>query len=644
VTFAQLALANVRGSWMRYAAFFLSSTFSVVLFYLYAQFVFHPDLTGGYLYGGDTTRLVLAVCMVLIVMFAFFFVLYSSGAFLRARNQEFGLLTLMGTTRTQLRRLIWLENTFLSLASIAVGLAVGVLLSRLFLLAVARVLLLEEPMPFAIVPQAVLLTTAGFFLLFQLVTLASSFSVGRRQVIDLLRAARKPRVTPRSSALLAVVGFVLVLAGYVLALGAQDSQAVVVAFLPTVAMVVVGTYLLFSQCSLYVLKRLQRPGTGYLSGTRMLVVSQLVFRMRDNARLLATIATLSAVVLSAAGTFYIITSQLAKDTDVRYPQPLALLEPSGSELGRLRASTVDQILAGNGVTPTLRVQIEVREVDAVLDGRADRVVLVSRTAFDQLALATVPATTYDAGPAGTPDTVAASPLVPRRLTFEAGQALLSADLSDAGILAEPVTAPISQIPVLWGDWYAVSNAEFASLPDDGAEPVATLTIYDWPGSGRLASAQMQLGAQLTDAIPSGYDHLVADRNGMDTMLRQTLGLSMFAGVFVSLLFFIGAGSLIYFKLFTELPDDRRLFTRLGRIGITRGESDRVVTAQIALVFLLPFAVGGVHAFVALNALGTTLGVNVVAYSFIVVGLFAVVQLAFMALTRWTYLRALLPAR
>src|SRR5690606_8933171 len=157
--------------------------------------------------------------------------------------------------------------------------------------------------------------------------------------------------------------------------------------------------------------------------------------------------------------------------------------------------------------------------------------------------------------------------------------------------------------------------------------------------GRLTSAQMQLGGQLTDAIPSGNDHLVADRNGMDTMLRQTLGLSMFAGVFVSLLFFIGAGSLIYFKLFTELPDDRRLFTRLGRIGITRGESDRVVTAQIALVFLLPFAVGGVHAFVALNALGTTLGVNVVGYSFIVVGLFAAVQLAFMGLTRWTYLRA-----
>src|SRR5690606_41034131 len=139
-----------------------------------------------------------------------------------------------------------------------------------------------------------------------------------------------------------------------------------------------------------------------------------------------------------------------------------------------------------------------------------------------------------------------------------------------------------------------------------------------------------------EAIPPDFDHLVADRLGMSTSVRQTLGLSMFAGVFVSLLFFIGAGSLIYFKLFTELPDDRRLFTRLRRIGITRGETNRTITAQIALVFLLPFAIGGVHALVALNALGTILFVNVLGYSLVVVGLFGAVQLAFFALTRWTY--------
>lgn len=627
MTFAQLALANVRGSWMRYAAFFLSSTFSVLLFYLYAQFVFHPDLATGQLYGGDMTRTVLAVCMVLVALFAFLFVLYSAGAFLRARNQEFGLLTLMGTTRGQLRRLIWLENTFLSLAAIAAGMVLGVLLSRLFLLAIARVLAIDEALRFTVVPQAVLLTGAGFFLLFQFVTLASSAMVGRRQVIELLRAARTPSEPPRSSPVLAVLGLLLVAAGYTLALRAQTSAEVALAFLPTVGMVVVGTYLLFSQVSLAVLKRLQRPGSGYLSGTRMLVVSQLAFRMRDNARLLATIATLSAVVLAAAGSFYSVTQQLAKDTDLRFPQPFVLFEPTEGD-GHLSAATVDRILDEHGVTPTLRERLEVRGVTAVIGGVETPILLVARGQVDALPAPTAPQLAVDTEP--------------KTLRFVDGVAHLEAGVGTAGITVEPVAQPVSQIPILWNDWYAVPDTEFAMLPAGDALTSGSITAYDWPGSDGRTAAASRLGADLTGAVPPEYDHLVADRFWFSGMIRQTLGLSMFAGVFVSLLFFIGAGSLIYFKLFTELPDDRRLFTRLRRIGITRRESDRVVTDQIALVFLLPFAVGGVHALVALNTLGTTLGVNVVGYSLVVIGLFAAVQLAFMGLTRWTYLRALLP--
>ena len=643
MTFAQLALANVRGSLTRYAAFVLSSTFSVLLFYLYAQFVFHPDLASGYLYGGSTTRSVLTVCMVLVVVFAFFFVLYSSGAFLRARNQEFGLLTLMGTTRRQLRRLIWLENTILSLASIAAGIGLGILLSRLFLMAIARVLLLEEPLRFSVVPQALLLTAGGFFLLFQFVTLASSLFVGRRRIIDLLGEARKPRLTPRSSVALALLGLMLVAGGYGVAIWAEAAMVVVV-FVPVVAVVVVGTYLLFTHGSLFVLKRLQRPEAGYLSGTRMLVVSQLVFRLRDNARLLATIAALSAVVLSAAGSFYVITRTIASESELRFPQPLAVFEPSAGR-GHLTAPEALTLLEQHGVEPELHASIDIRQYDAnTVGGGSEPVVLVPRSSYDALVAAVaesggrIPSAPRD--PFAAPGTPEAEVSRPRRLLVEEAGVTFAREGSGSGILAEPVDSPVSQVPALWADWYAVPDADFAALPASSATSSGTVTIFDWPGSQRLTEASMALGNAIQEAATPEFDHLVANRLGMATMTRQTLGLSMFAGVFVSLLFFIGAGSLIYFKLFTELPDDRRLFTRLRRIGITRGETGRTVTAQIALVFLLPFAVGGVHALVALNSLGTMLLVNVVGYSLVVIALFGLVQLVFFALTRWTYLRAL----
>ncbi len=647
MTFAQLALSNLRGSWLRYAAFLLSSTFSVALFFVYAQFLYHPGVASGYLYGGPTTRTVLAVCLVLIAVFAFFFVLYSSGAFLRARNKEFGLLTLMGTTRAQLRRLIWLENTFLSLAAIAAGLALGLLFSRLFLMAIARVLLIDEPISFALVPRAVLLTAGGFLALFQLVTLAGSVAVGRRTVLEMLKEASKPRSKPRANAWLALVGFLLVVGGYGVATAVQGA-AVALAFVPVVTVVVLGTYLAFTQGSVFVMRRLARS-PAYLRGTRMLVVSQLVFRLADNARLLANIASLSAVVLAAAGTFYIASRQFFAAVDGQLPHALTLVE-TGDGRPQLTRDEVDELLLAHGVSATVAASLPVTAALAAVpgEGRQAWVVLAAESAY----LAWVNALEAPGGfsetawlaplegpGAGGTGTADASPGAAPGV--EPSLELLAAPAPGA-VAARRVTPPTAVPPFLSETWYVV---------DDDAWRLAsarlgrlTLAVYDWPGADRSTA----LGSAVSSAVPPGGTALVADKHAAFVTVRQTLGLSMFAGLFVSVLFFIGAGSLIYFKLFTELPDDRRLFTRLKRVGITRREAGAVVSRQVALVFLLPFAVGGVHALFALNALGALIGTTgaaraaVIGYALAVVGLFGAVQLAFFLLTRWTYLRALLP--
>lgn len=625
MTFRQLALSNIRGSALRYAAFFLSSVFSVMLFFVYAQFILHPDVASGYIYGGETTRMVLTVCLVLVAVFAFFFVLYSSGAFLRARNREFGLLTLMGTTRGQLRRLIWLENTFLSLAAILVGIGLGLLFSRLFLMGISRVLGLDEPIRFALVPTALLLTAVSFFLLFQLVTLVNGLRVGRRTVVELMKAARKPRATPRASSWLALLGALLVVGGYAVALSVEGS-GVVLAFMPVVAAVVLGTHLLFAHGSVKFLQLMRRAEARYLQGTRMLVVSQLLFRVRDNARLFATIATLSAVVLASAGTFYITSQQLAQVTAETFPQQLTFLERPGAARGPVAPAAVDQIFERHAVEPTLREAIPIHELRYHRAGEAEEsgwLVLAGERRFSELA-ASLGFEPTPSGPATT-------------LVYGDGAALLGAQ---GGLEITPVE-PSMSVPggVRW-NWYTLDDEALAALPTADREYApATLWIYDWPPArmnGRLQADLMQLAEQ-----GSGLE--VAGRFVVDRIMREGLGLSLFAGVFVSLLFFIGAGSLIYFKLFTELEGDRRLFEQLRRLGITPGETSRTVTAQIAAIFLLPFALGGLHALVALDALGALLMADVVRYSLIVIGLFAAVQFAFFLLTRWTYLRALRPA-
>lgn len=636
MTFRQLALSNIRGSALRYAAFFLSSTFSVTLFFVYAQFIMHPDVAGGYIYGGDATRIVLTVCEVLVAVFAFFFVLYSSGAFLRARNQEFGLLSLMGTTRGQLRRLIWLENSILSVGAIALGIGLGLLLSRLFLLGISRVLGLDEPIRFLFVPNAILLTAVSFFALFQLVTLVGGLRIGRQEVVELMRAARKPRTVPRASPLLAVLGAALVVAGYVVAMQVEGA-GVVLAFMPVVAIVVLGTFLLFTHGSVLVLRLLRSAKTSYLRGTRMLVVSQLVFRVRDNARLLATIATLSAVVLAAAGSFYVFNRGFEQGLEGMYQQELAFIERSDGRPS-LGPSVVDGVLVRNEVAPTVRVSVRIHELrfrDQPAEVGDGWLVLVGASDYAALAQAAGFAAGFAAETAAGTAAQAAAP-APTSLRLSDGVAVLGG----GGIAVSRVAPPVTMPPSLQGPWYVIDDPALADLPTGGREYApAKFWLYDWPES----AATRRLESELQEAVLAAAPRQDVDARFLGVrQIRQTLGLSMFAGVFVSLLFFIGAGSLIYFKLFTELGEDRRLHGRLRRIGVTPGESAKVVTAQIAVIYLLPFALGAVHAAFALDALGSLLQQDVTRYSLVVIGLFAAVQGAFFLLTRWTYLRALRP--
>ncbi len=208
-------------------------------------------------------------------------------------------------------------------------------------------------------------------------------------------------------------------------------------------------------------------------------------------------------------------------------------------------------------------------------------------------------------------------------------------LGDETIPATPIDIRLTMVPIAGLDWFVVPDEVWAELPGEQY----SADFYDWPDAGRnaLISADIEelLGAD-------GLFRYTSDRYSQYQSMMQLLSLSMFAGLFVSLLFFIGSGSLIYFKLFTELPDDARMFGRLRRIGVTTRETRKIVTTQIAIVFLLPFAAGSIHALVALDALGTLLMTDVTGYSLIVIGLFAVVQFGFFLLTRWTYLRALIP--
>src|SRR5690606_7681656 len=90
----------------------------------------------------------------------------------------------------------------------------GLLFLKLFFMAISAMLRLPEELPFYAGAPVWIQTIAIFGSFFLIVSLASLRGAFRQNVVELIRAQRKPKAVPAFSPMKALVGLVLVVAGY----------------------------------------------------------------------------------------------------------------------------------------------------------------------------------------------------------------------------------------------------------------------------------------------------------------------------------------------------------------------------------------------------------------------------------------------
>src|SRR5699024_5557232 len=94
---------------------------------------------------------------------------------------------------------------------------------------------------------------------------------------------------------------------------------VVFALLPVSILVITGTYLLFTQLSVFVIRKLKNNEKLFWRKTNMLLFSDLSYRMKDNARAFFMVAIISTVAFSAIGTLVGLNSYLTSGLKAAHP-------------------------------------------------------------------------------------------------------------------------------------------------------------------------------------------------------------------------------------------------------------------------------------------------------------------------------------
>ncbi|MGF9915592.1 ABC transporter permease [Paenibacillus ehimensis] len=635
MNFRQLALKNIQGNWHRYVAFFLSSAFSVMVFYMFGSFIYHPDVVNGHIIAASLVKQGLAACQVLIVVFSFFFVLYASFAFLKTRKKEFGLLTLFGMTRSQICRLMFYEQMMIGLLSIGVGIGAGMLFSKLFFLAIGRLLQTDSPIRFAVPPQALLQTVVGFLALFLAMTLFAMLSVGRSQIIALLRAAKQPKKPPVASPWLTALAVFCLGSGYYLAF--TTSKLIMVLMLPIIFLTVLGTYFLFTQASVAIIRRLQSMTGLYYNRTNLIAISQLAFKIKDNARTLFVVSVLSAVILTASGTLYVYYKNADNQLVEQFPNTISFTEQG---LGASKGIDPDKIkaaLAAEGAS--LKKEVKITGVQVPLKLHGSRVsdttaLLISEADYNRAAEGIEYAAPLQIRPG---HAVFSYP-------YRMGDVVLMEKGSQRTVQLNGQTWPLEMDGQVTGGvinlldeaigLLVVNDGEYASMmgkvPDDRKIVYYGFELDRWQD-------HLDTVAKVKKSVPEEQRKQLFTRTSVYASSKQSSSLTLLIGLFVSFLFFVASASMLYFKLFTELQEDDHQYRALMRIGMSVPEIRRIINVQIGLLFLLPVVVGAAHAAFAYKTLANLLSINVWSYGTLVISIFAVLQFGYFLLTRRAYM-------
>ncbi|MGQ3378755.1 FtsX-like permease family protein [Priestia endophytica] len=626
MTFQQFAYKNVIRNKRTYGAYFLSSAFSVMIFFMYALFIFNPHIKTSLVVGVAVQAMTISEYIMYI--FSFFFVLYSVSTFLKTRKREFGILIMHGMSKQQLYQLVFLENMLIGIFAIITGMVCGLLFEKLFLLLGARLLGISE-IPFYLSWKAVSLTSLSFLCLFAVVSIFTLFTLRENKLIDLFQAVQKPKREPKASVLLSLLCALLLFSSYFLAFTTKGGD-IVIRMLPVIIMTIVGTYFFYTQMSIFILKLLQKKRTIFLQKTNIVTIANLAYRLKDNARMFFLVTIVSTVSFCAIGAFSSF-NVLNKEVEKSYPVAVNYISKKNNTLEEKHVQAIEDGLQQNNVSYSKMI-FPIRYVKTT---EGEEVLYVSFSQYQKFLKETGKTETIR------PLKNGEAYLLPTTLWDEKQFTAQTYSLmgENRGSLSIKDVASHIMLPntLLSSRGVIVSDELYEKL-----SPSNTETYVGW--NTESFSKTNGIGATISrTGLVSSSDNKSYTLAVGGTVLasqKQVFNTMFFVALLVGAVFFIASGSFLYFRLYADLEYDIRQYNTIARIGLTDQELHTIVTKQLLLLFFVPFMLAVSHSLFAFKALQSLFSISIAHNMSLVLLSFLAAQIAYFLLVRTRYLKIL----
>ncbi len=630
MTLFNLVKKNVIGNFKNYLLYFLSILFSVVIYYTFVSLQYSKDIQTN-VESSDVLRSIFTQASIILILFVAVFIWYSNSFFTRKRKKEIGLYSLIGVRKKTIGKMLFYENLLMGIIAIGVGIFLGTLLSKFFSMLLLKLMgiVVDVGMTFSI--KAIMNTIIIFLLIILFTSFQGYRLIYRFQLIDLFKAEKVGEQAPKASIFATACGTGLLAFSYWLLLGpATSSEARYMINLTLITIsLIFGTYLFFRSVTVYLLQLLQKNNSHYYKGMNLISITQLLYRIKGNARTLSIIAILSAITISVLSTAY--TNYYLYQKNVNKSVPFSYQYLLQGDSFNQRISKVIEDDQKHPILTQLDIPIIQLKTKFKAPGNylTDPTRIISETTFNEVSISlnrdeNIKLSNKEAAiikPMYAATEHSASDYKGKMIHLnlpEGKMNLIFVAMKEGRILR-------------WNypDFYVIVSDQTFDQLSKQVKPLIykVYKVKDEKNTKETSKKLLKLeGAKEAQVITIYKEY----KNGL-----QSAGMDLFLMGFIGLVFLAATGSIIYFKQLTEAYSDQARYKILRKIGVSKRQISRSIIKQTLFIFGLPLIVGIGHSLVILRALGTLYGStdnNIIIPIFTTIIAYVIIYLGYFALT------------
>jgi len=648
-TLNQLVLRSMRKNLKSYYLYIFALVFSVSLYYSFVTLQYNPTIVNEI--GTGRSSAVLKAASYLLLFIVIFFVLYANKLFMNRRSKEIGLYQLVGMSKSLVARLIAIENIILWFSAIVIGVLVGLLTSRIFVMILLKIVEKDAFVELSFSLEALMMTVVVFSVLLLIVILQTAIRIKRVTLLALITttAVADERVKKFNAfqMFLGFVGLISIGYGYYLSTTLLDfnltANVLLFKMVSVLALTVGGTYFVFRFSVALILNLVRKSKKGLMSIQDVLSLSTIMHRMKANAMSLTTITVLSATTLAILTLTYISYYSADSVAKQAVPYDYIMYEDTGFEL----VEEFDK----EGIEYT-RYDVDILAVPSDVRPLLVKDAALNKTISTELGVQVV-------------SLKAIQDKLPNIQLQEGEGYILGYDSLSAENIRIEAQKPIQfntstgkeEIFIkeviedrLIPDYHyygfftvVVADSYFQKLLNDPLTKNQKIVGTDLKEENQLLKAQEVFEAnKVSVELPIPGNDLATKTVSVESQenyrkdMLDSLGMTIFISGFLGLAFLIATGSILYFKQMSEADEEKGTYKILRKMGFTTNEIMSGIRRKQLFNFGFPLIIGLAHSYFAVKSGWILFGTELVAPLLITMGIYIVLYSIFAILSAGYY--------